>query len=134
MNISHDRFGNINLNEFEKLCAKNTASLVSLVFVNNETGVITQVKEIIALSHRYNCLVHLDSVQALGKIPFSLDEIGPDFASFSGHKIGAMTGIGLLYIAKPEKFDPLLHGGGQERNIRAGTYNASGIHSFRMCR
>ena len=130
--IRNDGFGNIDLEDLENLCQKYPNSMVSLVFVNNETGVISPVKDIITIAHAFDCLVHLDGVQALGKCPFGLDDLDVDFASFSGHKIGSLKGVGLLYIKSLDNFKPFLLGGGQERNFRAGTYNFPAIHSLRL--
>ena len=132
LHVKHDQFGNINLDDLESLCKKNKKFLVSLLFVNNETGVISPVKNIVKITHKYNSLVHIDAVQALGKYKFSLDDLDADFASFSGHKIGSFKGIGLIYINQFKKFKPFILGGGQERNIRAGTYNFSAIHSLKL--
>lgn len=124
--------GSIDLNHLENLCQENPNSIVSLLYVNNETGVITDVVEVTKIAHRHNCLVHIDAVQALGKCEFSLDDLDADFVSFSGHKIGAMKGVGLLYINEPKKIHPLIKGGGQEKKVRPGTYNFSSIHSLRL--
>ena len=130
--IKNDESGNIDLNDLKALCEKYPNSVVSLCFVNNETGVISPAKEIIEIAHGFECVVHLDSVQALGKIPFSLDDLDVDFASFSGHKIGSFKGVGLLYVKSLVKFKPFIVGGEQERSFRAGTYNLPGIHSLKL--
>ena len=122
--------GEINLNKLEEKCSKYPFSLVSLLSANNETGVITDISEASKIAGKYNCLVHVDAVQSLGKMPVDLEKWDVDFASFSGHKIGAMKGIGLLYARKP--FAPLIYGGGQERGFRPGTYNYPAIQSFKL--
>ena len=103
---------------------------MSLLSANNETGVITDISKASKIAGKYNCLVHVDAVQSLGKVPVDLEKWDVDFASFSGHKIGAMKGIGLLYARKP--FAPLIYGGGQERGFRPGTYNYPAIQSFKL--
>ena len=132
LNVDHDRFGNIHLDHLEKTCKENPSSLISLSYVNNETGVIAPAKEIIRIGRKYHCLIHFDSVQALGKEKFSLDDLDADFASFSGHKVGSLKGVGLLYVSDLQRFCPYMKGGGQERGHRAGTYNYAGIHSLRL--
>jgi len=104
-------------------------SLVLLMAVNNETGAVTNLESAVRLIRsvsKRSVHIHSDMVQALGKIPVSLD--GVDSASFSGHKIGAARGTGLLYLKKP--LDVLISGGGQERGVRSGTENLAGICSF----
>ena len=97
-------------------------SLVSLMMVNNETGAINQVSEITRIvKENSNALVHTDAVQALGKIPIDVKELGIDFLSLSAHKIHGPKGIGALYIKSGTPWEPLLHGGSQERNRRGGT-------------
>jgi cysteine desulfurase len=127
--IDNDGNGLLNLGHLEHLLA-GEKSLVSLLFANNETGVINPVKEICELVHSKGHLVHIDAVQALGKIRFSLSDLDVDFASFSGHKIGSLKGVGLLYVQNIKTFAPLLHGGGQERGFRPGTMNFAAIKSL----
>ena len=126
----HNQWGEIDLIALEELCSQNPRCLLSFLSANNETGVITNIKAISKIAKKYNCLVHVDAVQSLGKIPVDLEDWDVDFASFSGHKIGAMKGIGLLYAKKP--FAPLMYGGEQEKALRPGTYNYPAIHSFKL--
>ena len=128
--VLHNEHGEILLNELEERCSKNPGSLLSFLSSNNETGVITDVKEISKIARKYGCLVHIDAVQSLGKTAIDLEDWDVDFVSFSGHKIGAMKGIGLLYARKP--FAPLMFGGNQERGLRPGTHNYPAIRSFHM--
>ena len=128
--IRSNEQGEINLNSLEKRCSNKPHSLVSLLSANNETGVITNISEVSNIAKKYHCLVHVDAVQSLGKEPVDLEKWDVDFASFSGHKIGAMKGVGLLYARKP--FAPIVYGGGQERGFRPGTYNYPAIQSFRL--
>lgn len=100
--------------------------LVSLVWVNNETGVITDVEALSAEVRRLGGLLHLDGAQAWGKLPLSLAEAGADLVSFSAHKIGALAGAGVLWIAPGTRVSPVLPGK-QEKGRRGGTENLLGI-------
>lgn len=132
LNVQNDNFGNIDLVHFEELCRLNPNSFVSLLFANNETGIINPIKKIVQIAKKYDCLVHTDAVQALGKLELDLEIIDVDFASFSGHKIGSLKGIGLLYAKNSSSLKSFIMGGGQERGKRAGTYNYSAIHSLKL--
>jgi cysteine desulfurase len=105
-------------------------ALVSVMLANNETGVIQPVAEIARSAHAHGALFHCDAVQAAGKMPLSLAAIGADFLTLSAHKIGGPAGIGALVMAPGAEVTPLLRGGGQERNRRAGTENLAGIAGF----
>jgi cysteine desulfurase len=105
-------------------------ALVSVMLANNETGVIQPVADIAAVAHAHRALVHCDAVQAAGKLPLSMAKIGADFLTLSAHKIGGPAGIGALIVASGVEPAPLLRGGGQERNRRAGTENLLGIAGF----
>lgn len=102
--------------------------LVSVMLVNNETGVIQPVREIAAIVKERGGLLHCDAVQALGRVPFSLKDLGVDAFSLSAHKIGGPKGIGALVL--DASVAPLIRGGGQERGRRAGTENVLGIVGF----
>ncbi len=101
---------------------ENTA-LITFTHVNNETGAILPLEEIVAIRNKknHNTRIHLDCVQSLGKLPISLSRMGVDMASFSGHKIHALKGFGLLYIKSGVRVQPLIIGGGQQRGMRSGT-------------
>lgn len=107
-------------------------ALVTLLGANNETGVIQDVAQLTTICKTHDCLVHLDGAQMLGKLPVNLAAMNVDFASFSAHKIGGLKGIGFIYVHEPSQFTPLIVGGGQEKGLRAGTYNAAGIRSLRL--
>ena len=126
----HNKQGEICLKSLDKLCSKYPRSLLSFLSANNETGVISDVREISKIAKKHNCLVYIDAVQSFGKTKINLEGWDVDFASFSGHKIGAMKGIGLLYAKKP--FAPLMYGGGQEKGLRPGTYNFPAIYSLKL--
>lgn len=102
--------------------------LASVMYMNNETGVINPVKEIGHYCNETGILYHCDAVQAASCIPINVDEIGCDFLSISGHKIHGPKGIGALYIRDFERFNPTIRGGSrQERGLRGGTENVAGI-------
>lgn len=131
--ISVDENGVIDLNHLEYLVAntkdKNNL-LLSVMWVNNETGVIQPMEDIIKISRKYNCKIHCDASQALGKLKIDLNKINLDFLTLSGHKIGAPSGIGALVNNKNYNLSPHILGGGQENGIRAGTENIFGIFGF----
>ena len=106
--------------------------MVSVMAVNNETGVIQPVDKLKAIMHKKcpDAALHSDCVQAFAKIPLFPKKWGIDMLSASGHKIHALKGTGLLYIADSIHINPLLLGGGQEKGIRSGTENTAGIAAF----
>lgn len=111
------------------LCSQKPQG-VSFAWANNETGVIQSAQELINVAHSHGCIVHVDAVQALGKIPVNLRELQTDFASLSAHKIHGPKGIGCLMIKSGIHCEPLLYGGGQEWAKRSGTENIAGIAGF----
>ena len=112
--------------------AKKGAShcLVSVMAANNEIGTIENLKEIGRLAKKYGAVFHTDAVQAFGQIPLDIEEMRIDLLSASSHKIHGPKGVGLLYIRKGLKLSSFLHGGAQERGLRAGTENVPGIVGF----
>ena len=112
--------------------AKKEAShcLVSVMAANNEIGTIENLKEIGRLAKKYGAVFHTDAVQAFGQIPLDIEEMQIDLLSASSHKIHGPKGVGLLYIRKGLKLPSFLHGGAQERGLRAGTENVAGIVGF----
>ena len=112
---------------------ENTA-LLTFTHVNNETGSILPLKEIIEIRNKKNrnTKIHLDCVQSLGKLPISLSRMGIDMASFSGHKIHALKGFGLLYIKNGVRVSPLILGGGQQKGMRSGTQSAYLASAFAL--
>ncbi len=137
-NVNHvipvDKDGIIDLNYLELYLNKNVKkqnqTLVSVMWVNNETGVIQPIDEVVRIAKKYECLVHSDAAQALGKIKINLEETDLDFLTLSGHKIGAPTGIGALVYNSKLSLKPQILGGGQEKGLRAGTENILGIMGF----
>jgi cysteine desulfurase len=104
--------------------------LVSIMHANNEVGTIQDIKELASISHAAGAVFHTDAVQSLGKIPIDVKDMGIDMLSASSHKVYGPKGIGFLYIRKGIRLPSLLHGGGQERKMRAGTENVPGIVGF----
>ncbi len=105
-------------------------ALISMKWVNNETGVITDINKIVQLASEYDIPVHSDAVAALGRIPIDFADSGLTAMSISGHKVGAPIGIGALVVRRDAKPMSLIHGGGQERGLRSGTMNYSLASSF----
>ncbi len=104
--------------------------LVSIMTANNETGVIQPIQELSAATREQDVIFHTDAVQALGKIPVDVKELGVDLLSISGHKIHGPKGIGALFVRQGITLSPLINGGKQENSLRAGTENVAGIVGF----
>jgi len=121
-----DDKGNLDMAEVAEAIRKDTA-IVSVMYANNETGVIFPIPEIAALCKAKGVLFHTDAVQAVGKIDIDLSKLPVDMLSLSGHKLHAPKGVGVLYVRKGTPFRPFLIGGHQERGRRAGTENTAGI-------
>ncbi len=121
-----DDKGNLDMAEVAGAIRKDTA-IVSVMYANNETGVIFPIPEIAALCKAKGVLFHTDAVQAVGKIDIDLSKLPVDMLSLSGHKLHAPKGVGVLYVRKGTPFRPFLIGGHQERGRRAGTENTAGI-------
>jgi cysteine desulfurase len=118
-----DVHGQIALPELKAALQAEPTALVSIMWANNETGTLAQMAEITQLVHAAGALVHTDAVQALGKIPISVQEIPVDYLSLSGHKFHAPKGVGALYASRRVRFVPSMLGGGQEQGRRSGTEN-----------
>ena len=118
--------GQIDLAELEKSIRSDTA-LVTVMWANNETGVLFPIHEIAEIVRKKGALFHTDAVQAVGKIPLALRESKINFLSLSGHKLHCPKGVGVLYVNRRTKFAPYLIGGSQENGKRAGTQNVAGI-------
>ena len=123
--------GTVNLKEIEEVLSKQTTPfLVSIMFANNESGIIHPINEIAKIVKKYKGIIHCDGVQSLGKIEINLDSLDVDLFSISSHKIGGPTGIGALLINTRNNITPEIIGGGQEKNLRSGTENFLGILGF----
>jgi cysteine desulfurase len=129
--IPVDRDGLVGLDMLDRLLAADTRpALVSVMFANNETGVIQPVADIAEVARKYGALFHCDAVQATGKLPLDIEAIGADLVSLSAHKLGGPPGIGALVVTGGLDLTSLFRGGGQERGRRAGTENLPGIAGF----
>lgn len=106
-----------------KNAIKDKTILISIMLVNNELGTIQNIKQLCKIAHEKNILFHTDAVQAVGHIPVDVMDLNVDMLSCSGHKFNGPKGIGFLYIKNGITINPLLHGGQQEKNMRAGTEN-----------
>ena len=124
--LAVDKSGRLDLENLEKSLTPDTA-IVSLMWGNNETGVIFPVEEAARIAHERGVLFHTDAVQAAGKIPINMKENMIDMLSISGHKLHAPKGIGVLYVRRGTKFSPFLIGGHQEKERRGGTENTPSI-------
>ena len=124
-----DEHGIIDSNDVTNSIAENTA-LVSIMFANNEVGTIQPIKEISEICKKYQIPLHTDAVQAVGKVPINVKELGVDALSISSHKINGPKGIGALFIKKGLKIVPYITGGGQENGLRSGTENVASIVGF----
>jgi cysteine desulfurase len=118
--------GTLDLDEYEKALSEDTA-IVSVMWANNETGVIFPVEKMARMAKERGVLFHTDAVQAVGKIPINLKTSDIDFLSISGHKLHAPKGVGVLYIRRGTPFVPFLAGGHQEKGRRGGTENVASI-------
>lgn len=121
--------GALDLRQLEA-CIRPDTAVVSVMWANNETGVLFPIQEIAAICRNKGVLCHTDAVQAAGKIKIDVKELGVDFLSLSGHKLHAPKGIGVLYVKRHTKFQPYIIGGGQERGRRGGTENVAGMVAF----
>lgn len=125
--VGVDAGGRLRLDDFEKALAKGDCALASLMWANNETGVIQPVREAAELAAGRGVAFHSDAIQAVGKTPVDVRSVAVDFLSISGHKFHAPKGVGALYVRGGTRFEPLLRGGGQERGRRSGTENVASI-------
>jgi cysteine desulfurase len=125
------RSGVLDLDHLKALLSDGPPALVSIMAANNETGALQPVAEAAGIVHGAGGLLHIDAIQALGKIAFNINAVGADLATFSAHKIGGPKGVGALVVADGVAgLEPVLRGGGQELNRRAGTENVAGIAGF----
>jgi cysteine desulfurase len=120
--VGVDSHGKVDPAEIEAAITPDTL-LISIMQANNETGSIQPIRKIADIAHHHSIYFHTDAVQALGKIPVNVDDLGVDLLSLSGHKIHAPKGIGGLFVRKGTRLKPILWGGGHERSRRAGTEN-----------
>jgi len=123
--------GLVHLDRLRETLAGGPPALVSVMLANNETGAVQPIAEVAEIVHAAGCVLHVDAIQALGKIPFDINVLNADLATVSAHKIGGPKGVGaLVWTEAVQGLEPLLRGGGQERGHRAGTENVAGIAGF----
>jgi cysteine desulfurase len=127
-----DREGRVDLTALADAVAKTSRPLVCLMLANNETGVVQPVAEAAEIVHAAGGLLHVDAVQAAGRIACDISKLGADLLTLSAHKIGGPKGVGALVRGRDDIHfpEPLIRGGGQERGARAGTENVAGIAAF----
>lgn len=128
--IAVDTTGQIDGSAFEAQLAAGPVRLVSLMRANNETGVLHDTARVAESVHRAGAVLHVDAVQAAGKIPVDFDELGADLMTLSSHKINGPKGLGALIVRPGTDLTPLHHGGAQERGLRGGTENVAAIVGF----
>jgi cysteine desulfurase len=121
-----DKEGLLDLQQYEKSLTPDTA-IVSLMWANNETGVIFPIEKAAEMARERDITFHTDAVQSVGKIPIDMKNNAVDMLSLSGHKLHAPKGVGVLYVRRGTKFSPLLLGGHQEKGHRGGTENTPGV-------
>jgi len=124
-----DRFGIVDPADLQDAIRDDTI-LVSVMLANNETGTMQAIPELAAIAKERGAAFHTDAVQAVGKMPVDVDELGVDLLSMSAHKIHGPKGIGALYVRRGMKIEPLLHGGHHEQGKRPGTENVAAIVGF----
>ena len=124
-----DKNGTLDVDKFKKKLIENPKAFVSIMYANNETGVIFPIEEVCDLAKEHGALIHIDAVQAVGKIPIDVKDINCDYLSLSAHKFHGLTGSGVLYAKNKTPFHSVIHGH-QEENRRGGTENVLGIISM----
>ena len=126
------REGFINLAELRNVVLErhDEIALISIMHSNNEVGTVQPMEDISKIAQEFKIPLHTDAVQSLGKVPLSFKELGLFAMTISAHKVGGPIGVGALILQKGIDITPILHGGGQERDIRSGTLNAAGIIAF----
>ncbi len=124
--LNVDKYGMINLEELKR-AIRNDTILISVMYANNEIGTIEPIEEIAKIAKEHHIVFHTDAVQAIGNIAIDVKKQNIDALSLSGHKFYGPKGVGALYVRKGINFEPIIHGGHQENNKRAGTENVPGI-------
>jgi cysteine desulfurase len=127
-----DRLGRVDLDALRGSLERDASSvaLVSVMWANNEVGTVQPVTDVVELAHAYDIPVHTDAVQAVGQVPVDFAASGVDALTVTAHKAGGPYGVGALVVRRDLDVTPLLHGGGQERDIRSGTIDAPAIAAF----
>jgi len=132
--VSMNEDGVLDLAELSEVLEKRAdqVALVSLMWANNEIGVVHPIQKITELARKFAVPVHSDAIAALGHIPVNFAASGLSAMTITGHKVGAPVGVGALIVARSEKLTPVFHGGGQERNLRSGTPNAAAASAMAL--
>ena len=130
--IDIDENGVVSLSHLKELLENNPRTFVSIMHANNEIGTIQDIKAIGEICKEYNAIFHSDTVQTIAHFPFDMQELNVDFIAASAHKFHGPKGVGFVYISENIQIKPLLRGGPQERNMRAGTENIYGIAALSM--
>ena len=127
-----DALGRLDLDAFRAAVAADpdSVALVSVMWANNEVGTVQPVTEVVAIAREHGIPVHTDAVQAVGQVPVDFAASGVDAMTLTGHKIGGPYGVGALLLRREVQLTALLHGGGQERDVRSGTIDAPAIAGF----
>ena len=131
--LEPDRCGHVSVEDLREALGREgagDASLVSVMWANNEVGTVQPVAELAAVAKQAGVPFHTDAVQAVGQLPVDFTASGADLMSVSAHKVGGPVGVGALLARRDAKLVPLVHGGGQERQVRSGTLDAAGIRAF----
>ena len=130
--VNIDKDGEVSLTHLKELLKDNERTFVSIMHANNEIGTIQNIKQIGDVCKEYNAIFHSDTVQTIAHFPFNMQELNVDFMAASAHKFHGPKGVGFVYVSEDIQIKPLLRGGGQERNMRAGTENVYGISAMAM--
>jgi cysteine desulfurase len=125
--VKNDEKGNMDLNHLEELLKSNPKSLVSLMHANNEIGTLLPINKVSELCQKYDALFHSDTVQTMGHYKLDLQSTKIHFLACAAHKFHGPKGVGFIYINHAVKINPFINGGAQERNMRGGTENVTGI-------
>ena len=124
-----DQFGLVSPEDLREAIQKNTV-LISIIYGQSEVGTVQPIRELGAIAKAHNILFHTDAVQAAGRIEIDVDHLPVDLLSLSSHKIYGLQGAGALYVRAGIELEPMIYGGGQEKNLRSGTQNLTGIVAF----
>ena len=130
--VDFDKNGVISLSHLKQILQESPRTFVSIMHANNEIGTIQDIEKIGDICKEYNAIFHSDTVQTIGHYPFDMQRLNVDFMAASAHKFHGPKGVGFSYISENIKIKPLIRGGGQERNMRAGTENIYGIAGLAM--
>ena len=130
--VNIDKDGVVCISHLKKLLEENPRSFVSIMHANNEVGTIQDLAKIGDVCKQYDAIFHSDTVQTIAHYPFDMQELNVDFMAASAHKFHGPKGVGFIYISENINIQPLLRGGSQERNMRAGTENIYGIAGLAM--